>query len=145
MDESSDALDSAVYAAELCRRINGGDMDTGDIATMGLNSMMGQGIIGNAQNSLMGSGLGIGSAAQQASWNAATTSAAPRTLTARPDKEYKPRLNMSLSIVQADNGFIVNIQGAPYTDPAPHIAATIEDICTIITSQLASRMLDRTE
>lgn len=140
MDESSDALDSAVYAAELYNQIQQEQM-------MGLNSVMGQGIIGNANNSMMGSGLGIGNAAQQATWNAAhTAQLGPQVIKSMyPDKQYKPRLNMSLSIVQADNGFIVNIQGAPYTDPAPHIATTIEDICTIITSQLASRMLERTE
>lgn len=125
-------------------------MDAGDLAAMGLNSIMGQGMIGNAQNSLMGSGLGIGNAAQAASWNTATATNAskslgPQTLSSGQYKEYKPRLTMSLSIMQADNGFVVNIQGAPYTDPAPHIAVTIEDICNIITAQLASRMLDRTE
>jgi hypothetical protein len=60
-------------------------------------------------------------------------------------KREKPRVSMQLDIVQADNGFIVNIGEEPFTGRSPFIAATIEDICTIITSQLASRMLDRTE
>jgi hypothetical protein len=52
---------------------------------------------------------------------------------------------MQLDIIQADNGFIVNIGDDHFTGRTPHVAMTIEDICTIITSQLASRMLDRTE
>lgn len=143
MEESSDALDSAVYAAELCRRINGGDL------SMGLNSIMGQGMISNAANSLMGSGAisnGSISNAQQAAWNAATLAqGAQITKSSYPYKENKPRVSMQLDIVQADNGFIVNIGDEQFSGRTPHIAVTIEDICTIITSQLASRMLDRTE
>ena len=148
MDKRDDALDSAALSAGFFRHLNGGLMDAGDLAAMGLNSIMGQGMIGNAQNSLMGGAIANGSVsnAQQAAWNAATLARSPQVAkSVYPDKDHKPRLNMSLSIVQADNGFIVNIQGAPYTDPAPHIAPTIEDICNIITAQLASRMLDRTE
>lgn len=141
MDESSDALDSAVYAAEFFKRINGGDLD------MGLNSIMGQGIIGNAANSLMGTGgmsNGAISNAQQAQWNAAQQPLVQRTNPSAPYKENKPRLSMNVNIVQADNGFIVHV-GEMYTDTTPHIAATIEDVCTVITSQLASRMLERVE
>ena len=50
---------------------------------------------------------------------------------------------MQLDIVQADNGFIVNIGDDHFGGRTPHIAVTIEDVTTIITSQLASRMLDR--
>lgn len=132
MEESSDALDSAVYAAELYNQIR-------QEQAMGLNSIMGQGMISNAQNSLMGSSLGIG--AQQAhAWNNANTVAAPQIY-----KREKSRVSMQLDIVQADNGFVVNIGEEPYMGRSPFIAATIEDICTIITSQLASRMLDRSE
>lgn len=108
-------------------------MDTGDMAAMGLNSIMGQGMIGNAQNSLMG--------------NAAQINANPPLIvkSSYPYKENKPRVSMQLDIVQADNGFIVNIGEEPFSGRTPHIAVTIEDICTIITSQLASRMLDRSE
>lgn len=139
MEESSDALDSAVYAAELYNQIKQEQM-------MGLNSIMGQGMISNAQNSLMGSGgisNGSISNAQQAAWNAATL--AHTTKPSYPYKENKPRVSMELSIIQADNGFIVNIGEEQYTGRTPHVALTIEDICTIITSQLASRMLDRSE
>lgn len=147
MDESSDALDSAVYAAGIYRLINEGDL-------MGLNSIAGQGMIGNAQNSLMGQGIGsgaIGSAQMNAAMNAANIANAPlvqRTMpsmSSMPYEKDRSRLSMSLNIVQADNGFIVNITDKPYTDPTPHIAVTIEDICTIITSQLASKMLERVE
>jgi len=142
MDESSDALDSAVYAAELYNQIRQEQM-------MGLNSVMGQGMIGNAANSLIGNGAIAGgsiSNAQQAAWNAATLAQSPMvTKSSHPYKENKPRVSMELSIIQADNGFIVNIGEEQYTGRTPHVAMTIEDVCTIITSQLASRMLDRTE
>lgn len=141
MDESSDALDSAVYAAELYNQIR-------QEQVMGLNSIMGQGMIGNAANSLIGNGAiasgSISNAQQAQAWNNAAT-LAHTTKSSYPFKENKPRVNMELNIVQADNGFIVNIGEDPFTGRTPHIAATIEDICTIITSQLASRMLDRTE
>jgi hypothetical protein len=137
MEESSDALDSAVYAAELYNQIK-------QEQVMGLNSIMGQGMISNAQNSLMGGSIANGaiSNAQQASWNAAQLAQAKSSY---PYKENKPRVSMELSIIQADNGFIVNIGEEQYTGRTPHVAMTIEDVCTIITSQLASRMLDRTE
>ena len=145
MDESSDALDSAVYAAELYNQIL-------EDRIMGLNSMMGQGMIGNAQNSLIGNGAIAGGAisnTQQATWNAVASQNAAAlghvTKSSYPYKENKPRLSMELSIIQADNGFIVNIGEEQYTGRTPHVAMTIEDVCTIITSQLASRMLDRTE
>jgi hypothetical protein len=113
---------------------------------MGLNSIMGQGMIGNAANSLIGNGAIAGgsiSNAQQAAWN--TAQLAHTTKSSYPYKENKPRVSMELSIIQADNGFIVNIGEEQYTGRTPHVAMTIEDVCTIITSQLASRMLDRTE
>ena len=116
---------------------------------MGLNSIMGQGIIGNAANSLMGSGAianGSISNAQQAAWNTAMLSQGPQvTKSSYPYKENKPRVSMHLDIIQADNGFIVNIDDGKFVERVPHVALTIEDVCTIITSQLASRMLDRTE
>ncbi len=62
-----------------------------------------------------------------------------------PDRIIRSKVELSLNIIQAENGFIVHI-GHHYgglTDV--HIAATLEDVNTIITSQLASRMLDRTE
>jgi hypothetical protein len=126
-----------VYAAELYNQIK-------QEQVMGLNSIMGQGMISNAQNSLMGGSIANGaiSNAQQASWNAAQLAQAKSSY---PYKENKPRVSMELSIIQADNGFIVNIGEEQYTGRTPHVAMTIEDVCTIITSQLASRMLDRTE
>lgn len=149
MDESSDALDSAVYAAELYNQIQQEQM-------MGLNSIMGQGMIGNAQNSLMGSGLGIGSNgavsnAQQAALNVAAmhntaTTLGPKIIkSSYPYKENKPRVEMNVKITQAENGFIVSLANHYGEVLEPHIAVTIEDVMTIITSQLASRMLDRTE
>lgn len=123
-------------------------MDAGDLAAMGLNSIMGQGMISNAQNSLMGSGAianGSVSNAQQAAWNAATLARSPQVTKSYPYKENKPRVEMNLKIVQAENGFIVSLANHYGEVLEPHIAVTIEDICTIITSQLASRMLDRTE
>lgn len=148
MDESSDALDAAAYAAELYNQIQQEQM-------MGLNSMMGQGIIGNAQNSLMGSGLGsglgIGSAAQQATAMHNTATALgpqiqPSILkSSYPYKETKPRVEMNVKITQAENGFIVSLANHYGEVLEPHIAVTIEDVCTIITSQLASRMLDRAD
>ncbi len=62
-----------------------------------------------------------------------------------PDRIIRSKVELSLNIIQAENGFIVHV-GNHYgglTDV--HIAATLEDVNTIITSQLASRMLDRTE
>jgi hypothetical protein len=135
MEESSDAIDAAIYAAALYNQKQE--------QAMGLNSIMGQGMIGNAQNSLMGSGLGIG-AQQAAPWNNAATPA-HITKSQYADRDAKPRVSMNVKIVQAENGFIVTL-GNHYGDLVdPHIAVTIEDICTIITSQLASRMLDRAE
>jgi hypothetical protein len=135
MEESSDALDSAVYAAELYNQIKQEQM-------MGLNSIMGQGMIGNAQNSLMGSGAIAGgsiSNAQQAAWNTAQLSQATRR-EVRTD-----RIEMHVKILQAENGFIVSVCNSYGDVLSPHIAPTIEDVNTVITSQLASRMLDRTE
>ena len=116
---------------------------------MGLNSIAGQGMIGNAQNSLMGQGIGSG-AISSAQMNTAIANAPlmQRTIPSMSSMPYerdRSRLNLTLQIVQADNGFIINISDVPYTEPTPHIATTIEDICTIITSQLASKMLERTE
>ena len=133
MDESSDALDSAVYSAGLYNQAR-------QEQAMGLNSIMGQGMISNAQNSLMGSGS-ISNAQQQAAWNHAHLVKQPHVTLG----QHKPRVSMQLDIVQADNGFIVNIGEEPYSGRTPFVATTIEDVCTIITSQLASRMLDRTE
>ena len=142
MEESSDALDSAIYAAGLYNQ-------TGQEQAMGLNSMMGQGMIGNAQNSLMGSGLGIGAQqAQQAhAWNkAATPTNYPMGTIAGARTEVRPdRVEMHVKIVQAENGFIVSVCNSYGDVLSPHIAVTIEDVNTIITSQLASRMLDRSE
>ena len=144
MDDSSDAMDSAVYAAELYNQIQQEQM-------MGLNSMMGQGIIGNAQNSLMGSGLGSGLGigsngnAAAAMHNTATTLGPQIIKSSYPYKENKPRVEMNVKITQAENGFIVSLANHYGEVLEPHIAVTIEDVMTIITSQLASRMLDRTE
>ena len=140
MDESSDALDSAVYAAELYKQIQQEQM-------MGLNSIMGQGMIGNAQNSLMGSGLGIGSNgnAAAAMHNTATTIGPKIIKSSYPYKENKPRVEMNVKITQAENGFIVSLANHYGEVLEPHIAVTIEDVMAIITSQLASRMLERTE
>ena len=138
MDESSDALDSAVYAAELYNRIKQEQM-------MGLNSIMGQGMVGNAANSLMGSGLTAMQNSQQAALNAALAQGPQITKSSYPYKENKPRVDMHLKITQAENGFIVSVASNYGYVLEPHIAVTIEDVCTIITSQLASRMLDRTE
>ena len=56
---------------------------------------------------------------------------------------YSTRLEIGLNITQADNGFVIHI-GNQYGGAVDvHIAKTIEEVTNIITSQLASRMLDR--
>ena len=52
---------------------------------------------------------------------------------------------MLVKITEAENGFIVGICNSYGEVMSPHIAATMEDVNTVITSQLASKMLDRTE
>jgi hypothetical protein len=105
------------------RQINGGLMNTGIAGAMG-NAAQGSVLASNAAISntplVMKTSLG-------------------------PDRIIRSKVELSLNIIQAENGFIVHI-GHHYgglTDV--HIAATLEDVNTIITSQLASRMLDRTE
>lgn len=55
---------------------------------------------------------------------------------------YSTRLEIGLNITQADNGFVIHISNH-YGAAEVHIAKTIEEVTNIITSQLASRMLDR--
>jgi hypothetical protein len=102
-------------------------------------------INGGLMNSGMASALG--NAAQSSILSANTIANAP--LVARTslgtDRTIRSKVELGLQIIQAENGFIVHV-GNHYgglTDV--HIAATLEDVNTIITSQLASRMLDRTE
>jgi hypothetical protein len=114
------------------------------LGSEGAQASLGQHPLMNAaQNMGMGA---ISNAQQQQAWNTAQLAQTPMvTKSSYPYKENKPRVSMQLDIVQADNGFIVNIGEEPYSGRTPFIATTIEDICTIITSQLASRMLDRVE
>ena len=62
-----------------------------------------------------------------------------------PERTYRSKVELSLQIVQAENGFIVHVGNHYGSLTDVHIAATLEDVNTIITAQLASRMLDRTE
>jgi hypothetical protein len=105
------------------RQINGGLMNTGIAGAMG----------NAAQSSILASNAAI-----------ANTPLVMKT-NPIPERTYRSKVELSLQIIQAENGFIVHV-GNHYgglTDV--HIAATLEDVNTIITSQLASRMLDRTE
>jgi hypothetical protein len=111
-------------AAETQRKINGGLMNTGIAGAMG--------------NAAQGSIL---------SANTTAVSNSPLVMKTSPgtDRTIRSKVELGLQIIQAENGFIVHV-GNHYgglTDV--HIAATLEDVNTIITSQLASRMLDRTE
>ena len=102
----------------------------------GISSAMGnaaQGMHAGAQNSVLASNAAISN----------TPLVAKTSL--GPDRIIRSKVELSLNIIQAENGFIVHV-GNHYgglTDV--HIAATLEDVNAIITSQLASRMLDRTE
>ena len=101
-------------------------------------------INGGLMNSGMAGALGNAVQGSVLSNNTATISNSPLVMKT-PDRNYRSKVELSLNIVQAENGFIVHV-GNHYgglTDV--HIAATLEDVNTIITSQLASRMLDRTE
>jgi hypothetical protein len=105
------------------RQINGGLMNTGIAGAMG----------NAAQGSVLASNAAI-----------SNTPLVMKT-SPGPDRIIRSKVELSLNIIQAENGFIVHV-GNHYgglTDV--HIAATLEDVNTIITSQLASRMLDRTE
>ncbi len=62
-----------------------------------------------------------------------------------PERTIRSKVELSLQIVQAENGFIVHVGNHYGSLTDVHIAVTLEDVNTIITSQLASRMLDRTE
>lgn len=94
--------------------------------------------------------LGVGS--QAAIGNSVLASNTANTLianaplvakTARGMAEgYSTRLEIGLNITQADNGFVIHISNH-YGAAEVHIAKTIEEVTNIITSQLASRMLDR--
>ncbi len=112
------------------RQVNGGLMNSGMAGALGNAA---QGMHAGAQNSVLASN--------------ATISNAPLVMKTNigPERTYRSKVELSLNIIQAENGFIVHV-GNHYgglTDV--HIAATLEDVNTIITSQLASRMLDRTE
>jgi hypothetical protein len=89
-------------------------------------------------------GLANNGAAQ---WNAAQgmNTGAQMPLYPKTYEVRNERLEMLVKIVQAENGFIVNICNSYGDVLHPHIAASMEDVTTIVTSQLASRMLDRTE
>ena len=116
-----------------------------------LGSLLGQNITSQAafnaaQNNSAQLGLAQNNAAQgmhagaigmqNATWSGPKVS--------RP--EVKPdRTEMHVKITQAENGFIVGICNSYGDVLSPHIAVTMEDVNTIITSQLASRMLDRSE
>lgn len=149
MDKSSDALDAATYFAALHKRINGGRMPNSLVG-----SLLGQNITASQANQLglananaaAGQQL-IGNGAQQASWNAAQGmhTGAQMPLYPKARDVRNERLEMHVKITQAENGFIVNVCNAYGDILQPHIAATMEDVTTIVTSQLASRMLDRTE
>ncbi len=105
------------------RNINGGLMNTGIAGAMG----------NAAQNSVLASNAAISNTPLVMKTNIG------------PERTIRSKVELGLNIIQAENGFIVHV-GNHYgglTDV--HIAATLEDVNTIITSQLASRMLDRTE
>ena len=142
MDKSSDALDAATYFAALHKRINGGRMPNSLVG-----SLLGQNITAS-QVSMMSQGssgqLGLANNAAQGNW-ASSSNIAQGALYSKTYDVRNERLEMMVKIVQAENGFIVNICNAYGDILHPHIAASMEDVTTIVTSQLASRMLDRTE
>ena len=84
--------------------------------------------------------LGVG--AQTAGSTLISNSTIANTPLVMKTAGYNPRLEIGLQITQADNGFVINISNH-YGAAEIHIATTIEEVTNIITSQLASRMLDR--
>jgi hypothetical protein len=115
------------------QQVNGGLMNSGMAGLLGAAGNAAQGMHAGAQNSILASNTAI------------SNSPLVAKASVGPDRTYRSKVELSLNIIQAENGFIVHV-GNHYgglTDV--HIAATLEDVNTIITSQLASRMLDRTE
>jgi hypothetical protein len=130
--EQMQKLEAMRLSAAAQRKINGGLMNTGIASAMGNAA---QGMLAGAQQSTLSNNT-VG--------QIANTPLVART-SLGTDRIIRSKVELSLNIIQAENGFIVHV-GNHYgglTDV--HIAATLEDVNTIITSQLASRMLDRTE
>lgn len=123
--EQLQKLEVKRLSAATQRNINGGLMNTGIASAMGnaaQGSILSNNTVGQIANTPLVMKTNIG-----------------------PERTIRSKVELGLNIIQAENGFIVHI-GHHYgglTDV--HIAATLEDVNTIITSQLASRMLDRTE
>ena len=137
----SDVIDAAVYFTGLLKRINGGLMPNTIVGSLlGANisaspaAMMSQG--GNAAQ-----GMHTGA---MSPLQANSTRYGPQ-VTKTPYAIDRGRMEMLVKITEAENGFIVGICNSYGDVLTPHIAATMEDVNTIITSQLASKMLDRTE
>ncbi len=114
------------------RNINGGLMNTGIASSMGNAA---QGMHAGAQHSILASNT-VG--------QIANTPLVMKT-NIGPERTIRSKVELSLQIVQAENGFIVHVGNHYGSLTDVHIAVTLEDVNTIITSQLASRMLDRTE
>jgi hypothetical protein len=140
MDKSSDALDAATYFAALHKRINGGRMPNSLVG-----SLLGQNIT-SSQASMMSQGNSgqLGLANNAAQWNPSANIVKGTIKPMYPDVR-NDRLELFFKVTQAENGFIVGISNHYGDVVQPHIATTMEDVTTIVTSQLASRMLDRTE
>lgn len=141
MSLGSDVIDAAVYCTGLLKRINGGLMPNSLIGSLlGQNitssqaSMMSQG-----NNAAQGMHTGAMSPLQaNSTWSGAQVTKTPYAID-------RGRMEMLVKITEAENGFIVGICNSYGEVMSPHIAATMEDVNTVITSQLASKMLDRTE
>lgn len=94
--------------------------------------------------SLAGGSAGVGSlmssaAAQQHQMNALMNNSVTTAKTAYPYESNRIKTDLNARITQAVNGWVILIDGEA------HIAPTLEDVSLVITSQLASRMLDRTD
>lgn len=151
MSLGSDVIDAAVYCTGLLKRINGGLMPNSIVGSLlGQNitssqaSMMSQGNSGQlglalGNNAAQGMHTGAMSPLQaNSTWSGAQVTKTPYAID-------RGRMEMLVKITEAENGFIVGICNSYGEVMSPHIAATMEDVNTIITSQLASKMLDRTE
>ena len=133
--EQMQKLEAMRLSAAAQRKINGGLMNSGMSGLVGAAGNAAQGMHAGAQNSVLASNT-VG--------QIANTPLVMKT-NIGPERTYRSKVELGLQITQAENGFIVHIgnQYGGLTDV--HIAATLEDVTTIITSQLASKMLDRTE
>lgn len=123
-------------------------MDASDLASVGMGGLLGTSIgpTGIANN-IAAQNQAYGAQASQANiWQTPQVTKSHVAMQTGGGYKAKSRVELMVHIVEAENGFVVNVGQAGFGHTsAAHIAATMEDITTIVTSQLASRMLDRTE